>query len=85
MKQTPAPWRWDSARVYSDHPDISDNIVCLAPGEAFESHKNWKANARLITAAPELLAALKGAVAVADRRTDEFDAARAAIAKAEGQ
>lgn len=31
----------------------------------------------------ELVAALKGVVAVADRRTVEFDAARAAIAKAE--
>lgn len=32
----------------------------------------------------ELLAALKGVVRVADRQTAEFDAARAAIAKAEG-
>ena len=35
-------------------------------------------------AAPELLEALKGVLRVADRKTDEFDAARAAIAKAEG-
>lgn len=40
------------------------------------------ANARLIAAAPELLEALKGILRVADRKTDEFDAARAAIAKA---
>jgi hypothetical protein len=40
------------------------------------------ANARLIAAAPELLAALKGVVAVANRRTVEFDAAHAAIVKA---
>lgn len=33
----------------------------------------------------ELLTALKGVVRVADRKTDEFDAARAAIAKAEGR
>lgn len=33
----------------------------------------------------ELLAALKGVVRVADRQTAEFDAARAAIAKAEGK
>ena len=31
-----------------------------------------------------LLEALKGVLRVADRKTDEFDAARAAIAKAEG-
>lgn len=41
-------------------------------------------NARLIAAAPDLLEALKGVVKVADRATMEFDAARAAIAKAEG-
>lgn len=34
--------------------------------------------------APELLEALQGVVRVADRATDEFDAARAAIAKATG-
>jgi peptidoglycan hydrolase CwlO-like protein len=33
----------------------------------------------------ELAAALKGVIRVADRKTDEFDAARAAIAKAEGE
>lgn len=36
-------------------------------------------------AAPELLQALKAVVAIADRKTDEFDRARAAIAKAEGR
>lgn len=41
------------------------------------------ANAALIASAPELLDALKGVVAVADRDTPEFRAARAAIAKAE--
>ena len=42
-----------------------------------------EANAHLISAAPELLAALKKIVAIADRKTVEFDEARAAIAKAE--
>lgn len=32
-----------------------------------------------------LLEALKGVLRVADRKTDEFDAARAAITKAEGE
>lgn len=41
-------------------------------------------DARLISAAREMLEALKGVVRVADRKTDEFDAARAAIAKATG-
>lgn len=38
----------------------------------------------LISAAPAMLAALEGVLRVADRATDEFDAARAAIAKANG-
>lgn len=42
------------------------------------------ANAHLIASAPDLLEALIGVVKVADRATVEFDAARAAIAKAEG-
>lgn len=41
-------------------------------------------NANLIAAAPELLKALQAVVRVADRATDEFDMARAAIAKALG-
>ena len=43
------------------------------------------ANAHLIAAAPELLEALQAVVRVADRQTDEFDIARAAIAKALGK
>jgi hypothetical protein len=38
----------------------------------------------LLEAAHDLLEALKGVVRVADRNTDEFAAAHAAIAKAEG-
>jgi hypothetical protein len=41
-------------------------------------------HAALIAAAPELLAALEAVVRVADRKTDEFDMAHAAIAKARG-
>jgi hypothetical protein len=44
-----------------------------------------EATARLIAAAPDLLAALQGVLRVADRKTVEFDAARAAIARATGQ
>jgi hypothetical protein len=38
----------------------------------------------LVKAAPDMLAALKRVLAVADRKTEEFDAARAVIARAEG-
>jgi hypothetical protein len=65
-------------RVCSPHSTLPDSIKKFGP------HKqDLKANARLIAAAPELLEALKGVLRVADRKTDEFDAARAAIAKAE--
>lgn len=40
---------------------------------------------RLISAAPDLLAALQAVVKVADRKTVEFDLAHAAIAKATGE
>jgi hypothetical protein len=42
-----------------------------------------RSNARLMAAAPDLLVALKEVVRVADRKTNEFDLAREAIAKAE--
>ena len=41
-------------------------------------------DALLVAAAPDLLAALKGVVAISDSAIPEFVAARAAIAKAEG-
>lgn len=82
-KHTPGPWTADGTRVYiGDNPKDVGSV----------------ANARLIAAAPDLLEALKGVVATncAQRALaypDTFadlsfaiavDAARAAIAKAEG-
>lgn len=43
-----------------------------------------EANARLIAAAPKLLASLKEVLAVSDRATDVYARAHAAIAEAEG-
>lgn len=43
------------------------------------------ANARLISAAPDLLEALQEVVAISDRKHDAWDKAKAAIAKAVGQ
>lgn len=59
----------------------------IEPFPGREHHKKWCANAihpdmRLMAAAPDLLEALRGVVRVADRNTDEFNAARAAILKA---
>ena len=44
-----------------------------------------KANARLIAAAPEMLAALKGIVSAGNYHVGVHNAAKAAIAKAEGK
>jgi len=60
-------------------PDNTYNVPLYTRSNA----KAGEADARLIAAAPELLAALRAVVAVADRKTDEFDMARAAMAKAE--
>ena len=53
----------------------------LAAADAVDT-KVSEADAALIAAAPDLLAALEAVVSVADRKTVEFDQARAAIAKA---
>lgn len=53
-------------------------VVCYT-GNGPNAHNN----ARLIASAPELLEALKGVLRIADRNTVEFDAARAAIIKAQ--
>ncbi len=59
-------------------------LVASAP-YGMSGSKEWAERAKLMAAAPELLAALQGVLRVADRATDEFDAARAAIAKAGAQ
>ena len=86
---TRAPWRsqgWVPTWAYIPVHDADHNLVAsLYPNEhRGYSRDQVEANARLIAAAPELLAALIGVVAVADRETDEFIRARAAIAAAKG-
>lgn len=66
-------------QVVSDSAPKNRMTVASCGGQRREE------NASLIAAAPELLEALQAVVAVADRATDEFDMARAAIKKALGQ
>lgn len=68
---------------------VCDRQDWITPFPGREHHANWcagitHADMMLIAAAPDLLEALRGVLRVADRATDEFDAARAAIAKATG-
>jgi hypothetical protein len=77
-RRTPGPWIAlpDGGISSSDPPQT---LAVVMNGE------DMTGNAALIAAAPEMLEALKGVVRVADRSTVEFDAARAAIAKAEAK
>lgn len=81
---TPGPWITDyMERECWIGSDPIQDLVCSV--ERIGPKSEYLANARLIAAAPELLEALQGVLRVADRKTTEFDAARAAIKKAGGQ
>ena len=65
-QHAPGPWRvgehGDMVAAGRDCVDGGD-IVCMYPQLHDASMRYWKANARLIAAAPDLLAALKSAKA----------------------
>lgn len=82
-KHTPGPWRVD-AHMNVMYRDGLVAFPCISGGFPQE------ANARLIAAAPELLEALIGLMELESRGRimpigKEWDAARAAIAKATGE
>lgn len=91
-KHTPGPWEarpddrgagsYPYCTVWAGPPGLNGSVVAAIRLDDEGRELPFEANARLIAAAPELLEALKGVLAVADRKTNEFDAARAAIAKA---
>jgi hypothetical protein len=94
QKPTPGPWQVELCRVYHNSGKGRRNIaICLAsqkpPSDEYEVFEDI-ANARLIAAAPELLAALEGVVATVDKIGGPLmifgfmKAARAAIQKAKG-
>ncbi len=70
MSYTPGPWfvntgeydatadEWtERPDVFSTAPDVMGNLICEAPTDFLLSMASWKENARLIAAAPALLAA----------------------------
>jgi len=94
---TPGPWAYTPGilKHYVDSPD-GDVHIGLQEMHPIDGHDvPSAANARLISAAPELLAACKAVLAERDRFMSQFDpqprdtpqiaACRAAIAKAEGR
>lgn len=94
-QHTPGPWEFGSGDNYYVRADAypknfphrfeSDDLGDYLAYVGNRTHDFGKANARLIAAAPELLEALRAVISVADRKTVEFDLARAALAKAEGR
>lgn len=104
-KHTPGPWFFEDSQFWSDYgwvaaqpqPDGGD-IVCNPPDlDADASLAHWMANARLISAAPELLDALiywlpkelpfpnQTKDVVCQSHNNRWHEARAAIAKATGE
>jgi hypothetical protein len=89
MSHTPGPWEVNHYRNYEGYSISAAKRGCIAerwyPTELDEQENAEMAdNARLIAAAPELLEALKGILAITDRKHDVWDKAHAAIAKATG-
>jgi hypothetical protein len=96
-KHTPGPWRVAAMRGFAGSIGVGpkgETAVAVIAADAFPSER--EANARLIAAAPELLAALRAMIGVWEHGIDPSDEqeigeptavrwARAAIAKAEGR
>lgn len=88
MQHTPGPWKYGYERPTAQDPEEQWAIVTIAGGHIVANvnpDSRQDANARLIAAAPDLLAALEAVVFISDRKHDAWDKARAAIAKAKGQ
>lgn len=91
-KHTPGPWR-----VYERYIEPASTSTCHVgaiavleeyTGAIHEPFENWEANARLIAASPNLLRVAHLLVSWLDEEEGAHklcDAARAAIAKAEGR
>jgi|DEB0MinimDraft_6_1074348.scaffolds.fasta_scaffold52189_4 hypothetical protein len=91
-KHTPGPWFAVGAQVETENDSVPDICTC-DPQVMRQSHLDWhprtvEANARLIAAAPDLLATLKAAVSLLENLGYFSDnsltvaAAREAIANA---
>ena len=68
--------------------EANPELTTICPANFFTSVRHWLTVSgpdiwSLAAERDEMLEALKGVVRVADRKTDEFDAARATIAKGE--
>ena len=88
-KHTPGPWRI-GAPPPNGEQTIGNSQGLMVAIATTGAGIPTNANARLISAAPDLLEALQAIVStcsvrIDDPRIDHFDAARRAIAKAKGE
>ena len=87
MQHTPGPWENDRGTITAHHGQ-GGLVQVVAECQTYDETRNKLSgaerdrNARLIAAAPDLLAALKGALMYWD--VDAENQVRAAIKKAEG-
>ena len=83
MNPTPGPWHCNGQTVYGPLTEGDRDYICTCGDVVHDEHA---ANARLIAAAPELLAALREIMAHEARYVDSlsYRTAKAAIAKAQG-
>jgi len=58
FKGTSGLWEFDKYCV-STKEEVMGNIICESPSWSEASNANWKANAKLISKAPEMLEMLK--------------------------
>jgi hypothetical protein len=88
-KHTPGPWKAYNqigSRILQSWYVGSDTAAVCRVGDGALSPEETVANARLIAAAPELLAALNLIIAAyGNLQSGAIDLARSAIAKAEGR
>lgn len=93
-KHTPGPWFASCNIVSGDFQQFRDGFRVAVASKATGSEAEMTANANLIASAPELLAALRALLVVADHPNNPLATgacssivadARAAIAKATGQ
>ena len=84
MSHTPGPWELHETRSIVG-PKIDDKPVWLRPVVLRMETGISPADAALICAAPDLLAALEGLLTVLPSAHPAIDAARAAIKKARGE
>lgn len=88
-QHTPGPWiiHAPANAAFVRHPSIVSDTGEVAKATWASSERQTNANARLIVAAPDLLAAIEGLLNALPSATTHpaIKAARAAIARATGQ